>query len=59
MDNQEKILEKMIWHRDADSHGTNINHRIFTLQITDMANSHGIKIKDNLCNYYKWLEVTK
>ncbi len=24
---------------------------IFTLQIRDMANSHGIKITDNLCSY--------
>ncbi len=31
---------------------------IFTLQITDMADSHGIKITDNR-NYYKWLEVTR
>ncbi len=39
--------------------GLILNHIIFTLEITDMAKSHGIKIKDNLCNYYKWLEVTK
>ncbi len=32
---------------------------IFTLQIRDMANSHGIKITDNLRSYYKWLEVTR
>ncbi len=24
-----------------------------------MADSHGIKITDNLRNYYKWLEVTR
>ncbi len=34
-------------------------YNIFTLQITDMTDSHGIKITDNLRNYYKWLEVTR
>ncbi len=31
---------------------------IFTFQITDMADSHGTNITDNLRSYYKWLEVT-
>ncbi len=31
--------------------------RIYTLQITDMADSHRIKITDVLCNYYKLPEV--
>ena len=31
---------------------------IFTLQITDMTDSHRIKIADDLHNYYKLPEVT-
>ena len=34
-------------------------HGIFTLQIMDMADSHGIKITDDLRNYYKLLEVSR
>ena len=32
---------------------------IFILQITDVADSHGIKITDDLCNYYKLLEILR
>ena len=32
---------------------------IFTLQITDMTDLHGIKITDDLRNYYKLLEVPR
>ncbi len=54
-------------YSDADSHSTNIItgtwcsgeiwwvicEGIFTLQVTDMADLHGINITDNLRNVYK------
>ena len=56
-------------HRDADSHRGWYYHMtsvfgeiwsvIFTLQITDMADSHRIKITDDLHNSYRLLEVSR
>ena len=56
---QEKGRNKVGKHKKPDLRNMVICGGIFTLQITDMADSHGIKITDDLRNYYKLLEVPR